>query len=108
VTNDKRAISDAKVSEIKSIIDRLNEDDEDYVYEDEDAEVIFDGDFGPGEGDRTDLLTDPGGISFPWPVSVSTVTRKGADGTLLYDATLSFDPIPEAASYEVRVTPLDF
>lgn len=46
---------------------------------------------------------EPGGLTFPWPISVSSTTSRIAqDGSTVFDIVVSFDDVPGATDYEVR------
>ncbi len=46
---------------------------------------------------------EPGGLTFPWPINVSSTTSRIAqDGSTVFDIVVSFDDVPGATDYEVR------
>ena len=58
-------------------------------------------------GDSVEIETVYYGISYPWPVSVtSQAYRVLATGHAVVDATIEFAEVPGAVNYEIRVTPV--
>jgi hypothetical protein len=74
-------------------IDDINEpidDNAEFVQED-----TIDTDYAPA--------VEPGGLTFPWPITVSNITSRIApDGSTVFDLIVSFDDVSGATDYEVR------
>lgn len=54
---------------------------------------------------QTDVAptVEAGGVSFPFPITVSTPTSRIApDGSTVFDVVISFDDVIGATDYEVR------
>jgi hypothetical protein len=109
VTDRNRLFSDRVLDELA---DQLGIDTswqaEDFSGDDEGIEVADDSETSDPGGFSGELgETIIGAPDYPWPVTIASVTSvTQANGTVNVDVVIDFPEVPNATSYEVRVTPV--